>query len=220
MINLYCIPGLGADQRLFRNLNPSGYQLKFMHWVKPDAQDTLETYADKLIPQIDQKQPFALLGVSIGGIVATILSTKINPIQVFVISSIKSSSEAPKIFKVLKAVRVKYILSSWLLKHMKPVLECFFGKMSKLDKNLFFKMIDEADDDFLPWAAGAILEWKSKDELIPFEKIVQIIGDKDLVFRYSNIKNGIVINGGSHMMILNKTREINKLIEENSFQYS
>jgi hypothetical protein len=73
-------------------------------------------------------------------------------------------------------------------------------------------MIDESDDNFLPWAAAAILEWKSNDELTPFHKIVQIVGDKDLVFRYSKIKNCKVIKGGTHIMILNRAKEINAII--------
>lgn len=212
MTNLYCIAGLGADERLFRNLHPINYNLKFIHWVKPDEKDTLVTYADKLIPQIDQTQPYSLLGVSLGGIFATILSSKINPIHVFVISSLKSSKEAPFVFKIFRALKVKYLLNASLLKHMKPIISFFFGKMNKTDRHLVFKMIDESDDNFLPWAAAAILEWKSNDELTPFHKIVQIVGDKDLVFRYSKIKNCKVIKGGTHIMILNRAKEINAII--------
>ena len=182
-MNLYCIPGLGADERLFRNLKPEAYQLKFIHWVKPDAKDTLESYAEKLIPQIDQTQPFSLLGVSLGGIIATILSAKINPIHVFVISSLKSSKEVPMAFKVLNALKVKFLFNSTLLKKIKPLIGLFFGKMNRTDQHLVFKMIDDADEHFLPWAAAAIIEWKSNDANTPFHKIVQIVGDKDLVFR-------------------------------------
>ncbi len=219
MINLYCIPGLGADKRLFKNLSPAGYQLKFIEWVKPDAKDTLQTYADKLIPQIDQTKPFALLGVSIGGIIATILSSKINPVQVFVISSLNSSKNIPLIFKFLKAIKVKYILSARLLKSMKPIMSYIFGKANKLDKALIYNMVDDADHNFLPWAVGAILEWKSNDLETPFDKIVQIIGDKDLIFKYTNLNNCIVVKGGTHIMILNKFNEINKIIEDTSFSF-
>jgi len=213
-MNLYCIPGLGADERLFRNLKPEAYQLKFIHWVKPDAEDTLETYAEKLIAQIDQTQPFSLLGVSLGGIIATILSGKINPIHVFVISSLKSSKEVPFAFKVLNALKVKFLFNAKLLKNIKPLIGVFFGKMNRTDQHLVFKMIDDADELFLPWAAAAIIAWKSNDAYTPFHKIVQIVGDKDLVFRYSKIKNCKVIKGGTHVMILNRAKEINEIINQ------
>ena len=217
MPNLYCIAGLGTDKRLFRNLHPHHYDLKFIDWVKPDVKDTLETYAKKLIDQIDQSQPYSLLGVSLGGIIATILSSVINPKHVFIISSLKSSKEAPFIFKILRALRIKYILNASLLKNIKPLISLFFGKINQTDQRLVFKMIEESDDNFLPWATAAILEWESNDALTPFNKIVQIVGDKDLIFKYSKIKNGIVIKGGTHVMILNRANEINAIINKTPF---
>ncbi|MEO5911004.1 MAG: alpha/beta hydrolase [Pelobium sp.] len=213
MMNLYCISGLGADERLFIKLKPENYHLKFINWVKPEKNDTISSYSDKLISQIDLDHPFALLGVSLGGIIAVELSTKVNPEKIFVISSVKSSKEFPFYFKLFRLFRVKYIITSKLLKSAKPLVELFFGKMNGSDKQLVFKMIDDADNDFTPWAAKAIIQWHSKDRLIPFDKIVHIMGDKDLIFRYSRIKDCHVIKGGQHIMILNRTKEIQNIIE-------
>lgn len=213
-MNLYCIPGLGADERLFRNLKSEAYELKFIHWVSPDAKDTLESYAEKLISQINQKQPFSLLGVSLGGIIATILSAKINPDRVFVISSLKSSKELPFSFKVLNVLKIKFLFHASVLKKVKPLISLFFRKMNKTDHQLVIKMIDDADEHFLPWAAAAILAWKSKDTLTPFHKIIQIVGDNDFIFKYSKIKNCKVIKGGTHFMILNRANEINAILNQ------
>ena len=211
-MNLYCISGLGADERLFRNLKPEGYDLRFINWVKPDKRDTIGSYTDKLISQIDQTRSFALLGVSLGGVMAVELSGKTCPEKVFVISSVKSSKEFPFYIKMLHSFR--FIISARLLKSCKLLLEFFFGKMNKWDKVLISKMIDDSDDIFLPWAAKAILAWHSDDAQTPFEKIVHLVGDQDLIFRHSNIHDCLVVKGGSHVMILNKTGEINNLIEK------
>lgn len=212
-MNLYCVSGLGADERLFAKLKLENYDIKFINWVIPQKDDTISSYSEKLIPQIDIDNPFALLGVSLGGVIAVELSTKVQPEKVFVISSVKSSKEFPFYFKLSRWFRVKYIITSKLLKSGKPLMELFFGRMNPTDKQLISKMIDDADNIFTAWAAKAIIQWKSKDELIPFDRIVHVIGDKDLIFRYSNIKNCHVIKGGTHVIILNRTREIQRLID-------
>ena len=212
-MDIYCIPGLGADERLFKNLRIAKATLKYIHWVNPLENDDISSYANQLISQIDQSQPFSLLGVSLGGILAIELSSKINPEKVFVISSVKSSKEFPFYFKLMRWMKVKYLISSKLLKSSKPLIELFFGKMKKKDKILINKMIDDADDIFTPWAAKSIIEWQSKDDLTPFYKVIQIVGDKDLIFRYAVIKDCMVIKGGTHVMILDKALEISEIVE-------
>nr|MBC7612469.1 hypothetical protein [Pseudopedobacter sp.] len=213
-MNIYCIPGLGTDERLFIKLKLENADIKFINWVKPNTKDSISSYADRLIIQIDQSKPFSLLGVSLGGVIAVELSSKINPVKVFVISSVKSSKEFPFYITILKWLKVKYIISSKLLKSGKPLIEFFFGKMNPSDKHLINKMIDDADEVFTPWAAKALIDWQSKDEQIPFKNIVHIIGDKDLIFRHSKIKNCHVIKGGSHLLILNQSQSVNAILNQ------
>jgi esterase/lipase len=212
---IYCISGLGADERLFRNLKLENAEIKYIHWIKPDHQDNVSTYAEKLIPQIDLTHPFALLGVSLGGILAVELSLKINPEKVFVISSLKSSKEFPIYIRFFRWTNIGYLITAKLLKSTKPIIQLLFGQMNASDKNLIYKMIDDADNDFTPWAAKAIIKWQSKDAEIPFEKIVQIVGDKDLILKTIDIKNCHVIKDGTHLMILNKTHLINTIVDQN-----
>ena len=44
--------------------------------------------------------------------------------------------------------------------------------------------------------------------------IVHIHGNNDGIFPIKHIKNCIVIEGGTHVMILNKAKEISKLLLE------
>ena len=214
-MNIYCIPGLGTDERLFRNLKLENAEIKYIHWVKPDHQDSVSTYAEKLIPQINLTHPFALLGVSLGGILAVELSSKINPEKVFIISSLKSSKEFPMYIRFFRWTNIGCFITAKLLKSTKPFIQLLFGRMNASDKKLIYKMIDDADNDFTPWAAKAIIKWRSKDEETPFEKIVQIVGDKDLIYNYIDIKKCQVIKDGTHVMILNKTHLINTIVDQN-----
>ncbi|MBC7654369.1 MAG: hypothetical protein H7098_07845 [Oligoflexus sp.] len=90
--------------------------LKCIYWVKTYKNNDISSYADQLISQIDQSQPFSLLGVSLGGILAIEHSNKINSEKVLVISSVKSSKEFPFYFKLMRWMKVIYLISSKLLK--------------------------------------------------------------------------------------------------------
>lgn len=217
MINLYCFPGLGADERLFKKLKLHGYQLQYIYWVEPEANESLADYCQRLIPQIDQTKPFALLGVSLGGIMITELAHQLAAEHFFVISSVKSSKEFPFYIPVFRRLGFRYLINAHLLKALKPIIPFLFGKMNQADQQLVFNMIDDSSPTFLTWAAKAILSWKSKDDKTPFHKITQIVGDKDLIFRHSKIQNCKIIKGGTHVVILNKAQEISTIINETTY---
>ncbi|MBD3748732.1 MAG: hypothetical protein IE931_04485 [Sphingobacteriales bacterium] len=217
MMNLYCFPGLGADDRLFKRLQLNHYQIQNIYWLTPHQNESLADYSRRLIPQIDQTQPFALLGVSLGGIMVAELSHQLPAAHFFVISSVKSSKEFPFYLGLFRRLGFKYIISASFLKALKPMIPFLFGRMNKTDKQLIFNMIDNADPLFLSWAAKAILSWKSKDELTPFHKITQIVGDRDLIFRHAKLPDCKIIKGGTHVMILNRAGEVSAIINELSY---
>jgi hypothetical protein len=60
---------------------------------------------------------------------------------------------------------------------------------------------------YLDWAIENVLLWQRN---IPDEKVIHIHGDEDMVFPISNIKNCIVVKGGTHIMIVNKYKWLNE----------
>ncbi len=57
-----------------------------------------------------------------------------------------------------------------------------------------------------------MLNWQQEKVL---KNIVHIHGTKDNIFPIKHIKNSIEIEGGTHVMILTKAKEISKIIHEN-----
>jgi hypothetical protein len=84
-----------------------------------------------------------------------------------------------------------------------------FGHMSEEDAWLFNDMLKNTSPFFVKWAMGTILQWRN--DVIP-ANLYHIIGDKDLIFDYNRIKNATIIKGGTHIMIFDKAKEINKLL--------
>jgi len=44
--------------------------------------------------------------------------------------------------------------------------------------------------------------------------VYHLAGDKDLIFNYKNIKDPIVIKGGTHIMVFDKAKQINKILKD------
>ncbi|WP_052598384.1 alpha/beta hydrolase [Aureispira sp. CCB-QB1] len=70
MKKVYCISGLGADKRVFAALKLPEIELVHIAWLSPSIDDTMGSYAKKLLPQIDTSTSVTILGLSFGGMLA------------------------------------------------------------------------------------------------------------------------------------------------------
>ena len=48
MKNVYIFSGLGADKRVFQNMDFSQYNTTFVDWISPIQSENIESYAKKL----------------------------------------------------------------------------------------------------------------------------------------------------------------------------
>lgn len=88
MQQIYCIPGLGADHRLFSKLKLEA-ELIPVEYITAESDDTAQSYAAKLLTQIKEENPI-LMGVSLGGILAIEISKLIPVKKLILISTVKS----------------------------------------------------------------------------------------------------------------------------------
>ena len=205
------IPGLGADTRVYNNIELSDHEVIRVDWIEPDKTDTLAIYAQKLIHQYNIKPKSIVIGNSLGGMIAIEIA-KIIPIEkVILISSIKTIDEAPRYFSLLRAIPFYKPIPGKVFNSMEFLIKPFFGQMNETDNWLFRDMLKNSSPVFLKWAMDAVLKWDNK--IIP-PNVIQITGDKDLVFNYKRIKDAIIVKGGTHIMIFEKAKEINKILKQ------
>ncbi len=70
-INVYCLPGQGADRHLFDSLQLGpGYRLQFIEYGTPQRGIDMATFAQSLLVHLDTTAPFVLLGTSLGGMLS------------------------------------------------------------------------------------------------------------------------------------------------------
>jgi pimeloyl-ACP methyl ester carboxylesterase len=210
MSRIFLIPGLGADTRVYDNIDLSEHEVICVDWIEPNKTDTLATYSQKLIFQYHITQESVVIGNSLGGMVAIEIA-KIIPIEkVILISSIKTVDEAPWYFSLLRAIPFYKPIPGKAFNSMEFLIKPFFGHMNEADNWLFRDMLKSSSPVFLKWAMDAVLKWDNK--VIP-PNVIQITGDKDLVFNYKRIKGAIIVKGGTHIMIFEKAKEINKILK-------
>ncbi|MBK7885618.1 MAG: hypothetical protein IPJ81_18875 [Chitinophagaceae bacterium] len=73
---IYCISGLGADERVFTKINIEGYQLKVIPWLTPLRNETLPQYATRMRSNIEEENP-VMMGLSFGGMVSIEIAKQI-----------------------------------------------------------------------------------------------------------------------------------------------
>lgn len=211
-MNVYFISGLAADERVFKHIRlPHGCQPLHLNWIPAGKNESLEDYAVRLSKKIDITHPFALVGLSMGGMVATEIAKRLNPTVTVLISSVPSHKQFPLRIKASGLLRLHRLLPAAFFKKA-SMIKRFFTTEAIADKALLEQVIRDSDPVFIRWALGAILEWRN-EEKIP-GRYFHIHGSRDEIFPVSKTKPTHLLKGGTHLMILSKAREINFILEE------
>jgi len=211
MSKVFLISGLGADTRLYNNIDiPEDYEVVPVDWIEPHETDTLETYAQKLIYQYDIIPNSIVIGTSLGGMLTMEIAKKIDLKKAILISSIKTVKEAPVYFLVFKALPIYKLLPESMLNKLGFLIKPMFGHMKDSDAWLFNDMLSKNSPKFMKWAMGAVVKW---DNLTIPLNVFHIHGDKDRVFPVKNIKDATIVKSGSHIMIFDKAKQVNKWLK-------
>lgn len=201
---VYCIPGLGADHRIFDRIQPELIDFLPVHWVKPEAAETLAHYAKRLADQIPDDSPW-IMGVSFGGMLAVEIA-KVKPnAKLILLSSAQTSKEIPFILRLLVAIRLDKWIPAFFLKQVNRLVFWYFGCRTSASKNLLRSFIKQTDPAFLRWAVRTIAKWESHTKPIT---CFQIHGTKDWVLPDSTFKQGTKINGGGHFMVVDQAEKV------------
>lgn len=208
VIHVYLMPGMAANPRIFEHLKlPEGqFELHWLEWMIPIENELLSDYAFRMTKKIEHEN-IVLLGVSFGGVLVQEMSKYLKLRQLIIVSSIKSMHELPKHMLLAKKVKAYKLFPTQLTYNVDFFAKYAFGTNIKKRLDLYKKYLSVNDSKYLSWAIKQIVCWNQD---VPIKGIVHIHGDNDSVFPIKNIKDCISIEGGSHIMIINKYRWFNK----------
>lgn len=205
---IYCISGLGADEKIFTNLHISGYELRYIPWIRPHKKESLHGYAKRMGEHIKEKSA-VLLGVSFGGMMGIEIAKQMPLQKLILVSSIKSVNELPRWMKTAGKLKLDKIVPVSLHKYTEKIGNARLGVSTKEEKEMVRHYRKNADLVFVDWAITQILNWKNDWQP---ENLIHIHGDKDKIFPVKKINPTCIIKDGTHMIIYNRAGEISELI--------
>ena len=208
-MKVYFISGLGADSRVFHHIQlPQGFEAVFLDWIKPLANESLHSYALRLAENIDRNNPFILVGLSMGGMMASEIAKEHKPVLTILISSISCSGHLPGYYRRAGRLGLHRVIPVSLFKYG-SFIKRFFTAESKADKLLIMRIIRETDPAFIRWAFSAILQWNCEN----FDgEYIHIHGSRDEILPMRYTKPTHVISKGGHLMVLTQAKEINDIV--------
>lgn len=208
--NIYCLSGLGADGNAFSGLRLSRHRLKYLPYPEPLPKESLSAYAGRMFACIPEQQPI-LLGLSFGGMVAIEMARRFPVRLVILISAVKTAEELPAWMRWSGRLRLHRILPLRSNRFTEKGDDRRMGIRTPEEKELVESYRRNADPKLMSWAIDQVLRWNN-DRLPP--KVFHIHGSEDRMFPLRNLQATHVIEGGTHIMILNRAGEISACLEE------
>jgi len=209
MKKIYCISGLGSDEKIFARIRVDGYELVHIPWLIPEKNEPIDIYAKRMSKNITSEQP-VLMGLSFGGMMCVEIS-KILPVEKLVlVSSIKSYKEMPGWMKGAGRLRLDKIIPLRPYRLLEPLENYNMGVSNAEDLEMVRRYRKNVQQDYLNWAVHQILNWKNDWQP---EHLFHIHGDADRIFPIKKVQPTYTVNGGGHFMIYNQASLINESLK-------
>src|SRR5688572_19959661 len=207
---IYCISGLGTDERIFANLRLDNYQLVHIRCDRPVKGDTIQSYAIRLAEAIKEENAI-LLGVSFGAMLGIEIARH-RPLQkLIVVSSIKISKELPRWMRVAGRLKLNQFLPTRSFKLIERMDNRRLGITTAEEIEMARVYRETADRKYLEWGINEILNWKNN--WIP-DNTIHIHGENDRMFPIRKIKADYVVKGATHLMIYNRADDISNYLNK------
>ena len=210
-MKLYVISGLGADYSVLERLefNPDT-EIVFLDWLMPEKNEDFQHYVDRMSERIDDTEPFCLLGYSFGGIMVQEINQKKKAEKVVIMGSIRSDKEKSALIRAGEITKIPKYLPESIFNEKSAFAYGVIRKLFDPKNPKIFQYFKVKDPYYLKWSVEKIPEWKFKET----PNVIQILGDKDIVFPISKCKPDYIIKGGTHLFPATKSKEVSKILKE------
>ena len=204
----YLIPGLGADERVFRGLRLPG-PATVLSWLPPlSLAEPLRHYAVRLAEAVPPEQPCWLLGVSFGGLLALEIG-RLRPLaKVVLISSLASAAQLSPLLKLGRATGLYRLVPFGLLPHLPRLAQWFFSARNGREYRLLSRILRDTDPVFARWATAQLLHWDSTG--VP--AAVRLHGTHDRLLPAGITHIDYPLLGAGHFMVVSHAAQISRLL--------
>lgn len=212
LTHVYLMPGMAANPSIFENISfpEDRFKIHFLEWQLPEGDENLVKYAKRMTKFVHHNNA-VLIGVSFGGVIVQEMAKFLDLQRLIIISSVKCTDELPPRMKFASKTGLFKLLPTGLLTFVDSFEKVAVGDFLKKRAKLYKQYISITDKQYLDWAVKNMVNWKCDK---PDERVIHIHGDKDEVFPIKNIRNAIIVKGGTHIMIINRFRWFNENLPE------
>ncbi len=209
-VPVYFVPGLAAGKEIFRNINlpQDQFEVHYLEWLIPEKNESIAQYAQRMASRVT-KENAVLIGVSFGGVVVQEMASFLKLQHLIIISSITCRQQMPLRLKLASTTKAYKLVPTSLATTVDDFTTFAIGPRSKKRLRLYNEYLSVRDKDYLDWAIKQMVEWKRE---LPDPKVVHIHGDLDAVFPIKYIQQAQILEGGTHVMILNKGSKVSKML--------
>lgn len=202
------MPGLAASSLIFEKIKlPEDiFEIYLLDWQIPKDKETLTAYAKRMAANIKHENA-VLIGVSFGGVLVQEMAQFLNLRKLIIISSVKTNLELPLRMKIAKSTKAYKLVPTSLLQNVEILSKFSFGTVIKQRLKLYEKYLSMREKSYLDWAIKQMILWNRTEA---DKSVIHIHGDTDEIFPIKNIKNCIIVKGGTHIMILSKYKWFNE----------
>lgn len=208
VIHVYFMPGMAASPKIFEHIKlpQNQFKIHYLEWIIPLKNESIRDYALRLSKNIKHVN-VVLLGVSFGGVLVQEISKHIAVRKLIIVSSVKSVNELPKRMLIAKATKAYKLVPTQLASNIDFFAKYTLGTIVGKRLELYKMYLSVNNSEYLRWAIKNMVCW---NQVNYNPKIIHIHGDNDSVFPIKNITNCTTINGGTHIMIINKYKWFNE----------
>jgi len=210
-MKLYVISGLGADFKVLEKIKfPTNLKVIFVPWLIPEKGEHFKDYVVRIAENIDDSQPFSLLGYSFGGIMVQEID-KIKPAEkIVILGSIKSDKEKSRFIKIGEVTRIPKYLPENIFTEKSVLGYSFIRKLFDPNNPRIMEYFNVRNPYYLKWSIEKIAAWKFEEN----PKVIQVLADKDIMFPIKYSKPNYVIENGTHLFPATKSREVSAILQE------
>lgn len=216
MKTVYCLCGLGSDERIFSKLNWDNINVHYLPWLTPSADESLTAYAVRMSEFVEDKHA-ALIGVSFGGMMSIEIAKVLGIHTVVLISSVSNRLQLPGWMRFFGKINADALLSRKSFfsfrptKILEPLENYFLGASTEEEKKLAHEYRANVDPVYLKWSIHQVLHWTN--EWQP-PALYHIHGDKDRIFPYSLVTPTHTIPSAGHFLVYQDAERVSAILRE------
>ncbi len=212
-MNVYLLPGLGYDHRIFGRLDFKNIQPIPLNWIEPKHKESIDQYAKRMAQDIPERsKKVTLIGHSLGGIMAQEIANIRKVEKVILIGSIQSRAELPFYFKMIAPLRLHKLFTKELCIRSIPYWGKNHGFVSNEDQDLFKSMLGQQSNNYLQWAFRQLSIWQ-KTAIPEHTKVFHIHGKKDKTLPFRLVqKPDFPISDGGHIISYRRPEEVSAIL--------